>query len=38
MKLIQANAILTELIKESLIEKYNFTEKIILVSEKIRRI
>jgi hypothetical protein len=38
LKLIQANAVLTELIKDNLLEKYSLTEKIIEVSEKIRKL
>ena len=37
-KLVQANAILTRLIKEMIQEKYSLSEKIIRVNEQIKKL
>jgi hypothetical protein len=37
-KLIQANTILSELIKDSVIEKYTLSEKIHVVLEQIKKL
>ena len=37
-KLLQANTILHELVKEAVIEKYTLSEKIHLVTEQIKKL
>lgn len=37
-KLVQANSILTRLIKEMILEKYQLSEKIIKVNEQIKKL
>ena len=37
-RLVQANAVLTELVKDAALEKYNVSEKIHVVLEQIRKL